>query len=29
LPRAVRLIAAGRVRPDPANPRAMLTDDGD
>ena len=29
LPRAVRLIAAGRVRPDPANPRAMLVDDGD
>jgi phosphoribosylglycinamide formyltransferase-1 len=29
LPRAVRLIAAGRVRPDPANPRAVLVDDGD
>jgi phosphoribosylglycinamide formyltransferase 1 len=29
LPRAVRLIAAGRVRPDPANPRAVLIDDGD
>jgi phosphoribosylglycinamide formyltransferase-1 len=29
LPRAVRLIAAGRVRPDPANPRALLIDDGD
>jgi phosphoribosylglycinamide formyltransferase 1 len=29
LPRAVRLIAAGRVRPDPANPRAMLIDNGD
>jgi phosphoribosylglycinamide formyltransferase 1 len=27
LPRAVRLIAAGRVRPDPANPRSMLIDD--
>jgi phosphoribosylglycinamide formyltransferase-1 len=26
LPRAVRLIAAGRVRPDPANPRAVLVD---
>jgi phosphoribosylglycinamide formyltransferase-1 len=29
LPRAVRLIAAGRVRPDPANPRAVLIDHGD
>ena len=29
LPRAVRLIAAGRVRPDPSNPRAVLADDGD
>ena len=29
LPRAVRLIAAGRVRPDPANPQAVLVDDGD
>jgi phosphoribosylglycinamide formyltransferase-1 len=29
LPSAVRLIAAGRVRPDPANPRAVLIDDGD
>jgi phosphoribosylglycinamide formyltransferase 1 len=29
LPRAVRLIAEGRVRPDPANPRAALVDDGD
>jgi phosphoribosylglycinamide formyltransferase 1 len=29
LPRAVRLIAAGRVRPDPANPRAVLVNDGD
>jgi phosphoribosylglycinamide formyltransferase 1 len=29
LPRAVRLIAAGRVRPDPANPQAMLIDDDD
>jgi phosphoribosylglycinamide formyltransferase-1 len=29
LPRAVGLIAAGRVRPDPANPRAVLVDDGD
>jgi phosphoribosylglycinamide formyltransferase-1 len=29
LPRAVRLIAAGRVRVDPANPRAMLIDDVD
>jgi phosphoribosylglycinamide formyltransferase-1 len=29
LPRAVRLIAAGRVRPDPANPRTVLVDDGD
>jgi phosphoribosylglycinamide formyltransferase 1 len=29
LPRAVRLIAAGRVRPDPNNPRAVLVDDGD
>jgi len=28
LPRAVRLIAQGRVRPDPANPRAVLVDDG-
>jgi phosphoribosylglycinamide formyltransferase-1 len=28
LPRAVRLIAEGRVRPDPANPRAVLVDDG-
>jgi phosphoribosylglycinamide formyltransferase 1 len=26
LPRAVRLIAAGRVRPDPANPRVVLID---
>jgi phosphoribosylglycinamide formyltransferase-1 len=26
LPRAVRLIAAGRVRPDPGNPRAVLID---
>jgi phosphoribosylglycinamide formyltransferase 1 len=29
LPRAVRLIAAGRVRPHPANPRTVLVDDGD
>jgi phosphoribosylglycinamide formyltransferase 1 len=29
LPRAVRLIAEGRVRLDPANPRVVLTDDGD
>jgi phosphoribosylglycinamide formyltransferase 1 len=29
LPRAVRLIAAGRVRLDPANPRVVLIDDGD
>ena len=29
LPRAVRLIAAGRVRLDPANPRAVLMDDVD
>jgi phosphoribosylglycinamide formyltransferase-1 len=29
LPRAVRLIAEGRVRPDPANPRAVLVNDGD
>jgi phosphoribosylglycinamide formyltransferase 1 len=29
LPRAVRLIAAGRVRRDPANPRAILVDDVD
>jgi phosphoribosylglycinamide formyltransferase 1 len=29
LPRAVRLIAAGRVGPDPANPRTVLVDDGD
>jgi phosphoribosylglycinamide formyltransferase-1 len=29
LPRAVLLIADGRVRPDPDNPRAMLIDDGD
>jgi phosphoribosylglycinamide formyltransferase-1 len=29
LPRAVRLIAEGRVRPDPANPRAVLVDDVD
>jgi phosphoribosylglycinamide formyltransferase-1 len=29
LPRAVRLIAAGRVGPDPANPAAVLVDDGD
>jgi phosphoribosylglycinamide formyltransferase 1 len=28
LPRAVRLIAEGRVRPDPSNPRAVLVDDG-
>jgi phosphoribosylglycinamide formyltransferase-1 len=27
LPRAVRLIAAGRVRPDPGNPNAVLIDD--
>jgi phosphoribosylglycinamide formyltransferase 1 len=27
LPRAVRLIAAGRVRPDPGNPHAVLVDD--
>ena len=27
LPRAVRLIAAGRVRPDPGNPRAVLIDE--
>jgi phosphoribosylglycinamide formyltransferase 1 len=29
LPRAVRLIAAGRVRPDPGNPRVVLIDDVD
>jgi phosphoribosylglycinamide formyltransferase-1 len=29
LPRAVRLIAEGRVRLDPSNPRLVLTDDGD
>jgi phosphoribosylglycinamide formyltransferase-1 len=29
LPRAVRLIAEGRVRHDPANPRVVLTDDVD
>jgi phosphoribosylglycinamide formyltransferase 1 len=29
LPRAVRLIAAGRVRPDPDNPQAVLIDDDD
>ena len=29
LPRAVRLIAAARVRLDPANPRAVLVDHGD
>jgi phosphoribosylglycinamide formyltransferase 1 len=29
LPRAVRLIAEGRVRLDPANPRLVFTDDGD
>jgi len=29
LPRAVRLIAAGKVRRDPANPQAMLVDDVD
>ena len=29
LPRAVRLIAAGRVRPDPDDPQAMLVDDDD
>jgi phosphoribosylglycinamide formyltransferase-1 len=29
LPRAVRLIAAGRVRFDPANPRVVLIDDVD
>lgn len=29
LSRAVRLIAAGRVRPDPSNPRALLIDDVD
>ncbi len=29
LPRAVRLIAAGRVRIDPANPRIVLVDDVD
>jgi phosphoribosylglycinamide formyltransferase-1 len=29
LPRAVSLIAAGRVRPDRENPRAVLVDDGD
>jgi phosphoribosylglycinamide formyltransferase-1 len=29
LPRAVRLIAGGRVRLDPANPRLVLIDDGD
>jgi phosphoribosylglycinamide formyltransferase 1 len=28
-PRAVRLIARGRVRPDPDNPRVVLIDDGD
>ena len=29
LPRAVRLIAAGRVRPDPANPHVVRIDDDD
>ena len=29
LPRAVRLIARGSVRPDPDNPRVVLIDDGD
>jgi phosphoribosylglycinamide formyltransferase 1 len=29
LPRAVLMIAQGRVRPDPANPRAVLIDNGD
>ena len=29
LPRAVRLIAAGRVRPDPDDPQAVLVDDDD
>jgi phosphoribosylglycinamide formyltransferase-1 len=29
LPRAVRLIAEGRVRLDPSNPRRVLVDDGD
>jgi phosphoribosylglycinamide formyltransferase-1 len=29
LPRAVRLIAAGRVRIDPGNPRVVLVDDVD
>jgi phosphoribosylglycinamide formyltransferase-1 len=29
LPRAVRLIAAGRVRIDPRNPRVVLVDDVD
>ena len=29
LPRAVRLIAAGKVRPDPDNPRAMRIEDDD
>ena len=29
LPRAVRLIAAGRVRPDPHDPQAVLVDDDD
>ncbi len=29
LPRAVRLISRGRVRPDPARPRVMLIADGD
>ena len=29
LPRAVRLIAAGRVRPDPNDPQAVLVDDDD
>jgi phosphoribosylglycinamide formyltransferase-1 len=29
LPRAVRLIAGGRVRPDPDNPRLLLIEDGE
>jgi phosphoribosylglycinamide formyltransferase-1 len=29
LPRAVRLIAAGRVHPDPANPRAVIVEEPD
>jgi phosphoribosylglycinamide formyltransferase-1 len=29
LPQAVRLIAAGRVHPDPANPRAVIVEDSD